>query len=87
MMEASGGASITDVRARDGKRQSVFRAYVFPYMDRPNLTVLSEALVTQVIFDGKRATGWRLITEEKPNKFARVLKSSLRLAQSIHRRS
>ena len=57
MMEADGGASITDVRARDGKRQSVSRSYVFPYMDRPNLTVLSETLVTRVIFDGKRATG------------------------------
>ena len=57
MMEADGGASITDVRARDGKRQSVFRSYVFPYMDRPNLTVLTEALVTRVTFAGKRATG------------------------------
>jgi len=39
MMEGSGGASILDLLARDGKRMSVFRAYVFPYMDRPNLTV------------------------------------------------
>jgi choline dehydrogenase len=57
MMEGDGGASITDVRIRNGKRQSVFRSYVFPYMDRSNLTVLTEALVTRVIFDGKRATG------------------------------
>jgi choline dehydrogenase len=57
MMEARSGASIMDVRARNGKRQSVFRSYVFPYMDRPSLTVLTEALVTRVIFDGKRAVG------------------------------
>src|SRR5262249_48309487 len=57
MMEGEGGASITDVRARDGKRQSVFRSYVFPYMDRPNLTVLTHALVIRVTFEGKRATG------------------------------
>jgi choline dehydrogenase len=57
MMELDGGASIMDVRARDGKRQSVFRSYVFPYLDRPNLTVLAEALVTRVAFEGKRATG------------------------------
>jgi choline dehydrogenase len=57
MMEADGGASIADIRVRNGKRQSVFRSYVFPYMDRSNLTVLSEALVTRVIFEGKRATG------------------------------
>ncbi len=39
MMETAGGSSILDVRFRDGKRQSVFRSYTFPYMDRPNLTV------------------------------------------------
>src|ERR1700738_877717 len=51
MMECDGGASISDLRARDGYRQSVFRSYVFPYMDRPNLTVLTGALVTRVTFD------------------------------------
>jgi choline dehydrogenase len=51
MMESGGGASISDLRARDGCRQSVFRSYVFPYMDRPNLTVLTGALVTRVTFD------------------------------------
>ncbi len=57
MMEGEGGASIIDVRARNGKRQSVFRSYVFPYMDRPNLTVLTHALVTRLTFEGKRVTG------------------------------
>ena len=57
MMEGAGGASITDIRARNGYRQSVFRSYVFPYMDRPNLTVLTGALVTRVTFDHTRATG------------------------------
>src|SRR6267142_2933270 len=51
MMESAGGASILDVRARDGSRHSVFRSYVFPYMDRPNLTVLTGALVTRLTFD------------------------------------
>ena len=57
MMEADGGASIPDMRIRDGKRQSIFRSYVFPHMDRPNLTVLCHALVTRLTFEGKRATG------------------------------
>jgi choline dehydrogenase-like flavoprotein len=57
MMEGAGGCSIMDVRIRDGKRQSVFRSYTFPYMDRPNLTVLAHALVTRITFEGKRATG------------------------------
>jgi choline dehydrogenase len=57
MMEGDGGASIMDLRVRDGNRQSVFRSYVFPYLDRPNLTVLTGALVTRVTFDHSRATG------------------------------
>jgi choline dehydrogenase len=57
MMEGAGGASLTDVRVRDGYRQSVFRSYVFPYLDQPNLTVLTGALVTRVTFDRTRATG------------------------------
>jgi choline dehydrogenase len=57
IMEGGGGASIIDVRARNGKRQSVFRSYVLPYMDRPNLTVLTHTLVTRLTLEGKRATG------------------------------
>jgi choline dehydrogenase len=57
LMEGGGGAAILDLRVRDGKRLSVFRTYVFPYMDRPNLTVLTHALVTKLTLEGKRATG------------------------------
>ena len=57
IMEADGGASVPDMRIRDGKRQSVFRSYVFPYMDRPNLTVLPHALVTRLTCEGNRTTG------------------------------
>ncbi|MEP0884066.1 GMC family oxidoreductase N-terminal domain-containing protein [Trichocoleus sp. ST-U3] len=57
MMEAARGAAITDVRVRNGKRESIFRSYVYPYMDRPNLTVLSHALVRRLTFQGKQVTG------------------------------
>src|SRR6202171_6383809 len=57
MMEGEGGASILDLRARNGYRQSVFRSYVFRYLDRPHLTVLTGALVTRVTFDRNRASG------------------------------
>ena len=57
LMESAGGASIIDLRVREGKRQSVFQSYVFPIMDKPNLTVLTRALVTRLVFDGKRVTG------------------------------
>jgi len=65
MMEADGGASILDLRVRDGKRQSVFRSYTFPYMDRPNLTVLTHALVTRITFEGRRATGVEYLYDGK----------------------
>ncbi|MCA2264603.1 oxidoreductase [Mycobacterium marseillense] len=57
MMEGKGGAAIFDISARDGKRQSVFRSYTYPYMDRPNLTVLANTLVRRVIIDRGQATG------------------------------
>ncbi|HWJ75410.1 MAG TPA: GMC family oxidoreductase N-terminal domain-containing protein [Kaistia sp.] len=57
LMEGHGGAAISDVRVRTGQRQSIFRSYVWPMMARPNLTVVTEALVTRVLFDGRRASG------------------------------
>ena len=57
MMENGGGASLLDLRVRDGKRLSVFRTYAFPYMDRPNLTVLMYASVNKVVVEKQRASG------------------------------
>ncbi len=73
MMEGSGGASIIDLLARDGKRMSVFRTYVFPYMDRPNLTVLTHALVTRLTFDGERATGVEITYDGKTHRIEVIL--------------
>ncbi|MGC4053905.1 MAG: GMC family oxidoreductase N-terminal domain-containing protein [Paludibaculum sp.] len=63
MMEAARGASITDVCVREGRRQSIFRSYVYPVMDRPNLTVLPHSLVTRVLVTGKKATGVEFVHE------------------------
>jgi choline dehydrogenase len=65
LMEDGGGASLIDVRARDGKRLSVFQTYVFPYMDRPNLTVLTHALVTKLTLAGMRVTGVEIAFDGK----------------------
>jgi choline dehydrogenase len=65
LMEAGGGVSILDLRVRDGKRLSVFRTYAFPYMDRPNLTVLTHAVVTRLTLEGKRATGVEIAYDRK----------------------
>jgi choline dehydrogenase len=57
MMEGQGGAAISDMLVRDGRRHSLYRAYLRPWLDRPNLTVLTGALVQRVVFDGRRASG------------------------------
>jgi len=61
MMDGKGGAASRDMIVRDGTRQSVFRSYVAPVLGRPNLTVLTEALVTRVTFSGQHATGVELV--------------------------
>lgn len=57
MMEADAGASTCDVLVRGGRRQSVFRGYTFPFMDRSNLTVLTQVVVRRLTFEATRVTG------------------------------
>lgn len=57
LMEDTCGAAIIDLRCRQGKRQSIFRSYIGPFLAKPNLTVVPHALVTAVTFQGNRATG------------------------------
>jgi choline dehydrogenase len=57
MMESPGGASYVNLRIREGRRQSIFRSYVFPLMDQPNVTVLHNTLVTRVTIECGVATG------------------------------
>jgi choline dehydrogenase len=66
MMEAAGGCAFIDETVRDGKRQSIFRSYVYPLMAQPNITVLTGALVTRIRFDRRRATGVDFHYEGKP---------------------
>lgn len=51
------GAGWTQVTQRDGQRHSAADAYLRPAMARPNLTVMSEARVQRVLFEGSRACG------------------------------
>src|SRR5215472_9888363 len=70
MMEGEGGAAITNLCIRDGRRLSVFRTYTYPYMDRSNLAVLTGALVTRVVFDGKRTVGVEFLRGSKSYRIA-----------------
>ena len=57
MMESAGGCALVDETVRDGKRQSIFRSYLHPLMTQPNITVLTGALTTRILFHRRRATG------------------------------
>ena len=57
MMETAGGCAFVDETVRDGKRRSIFRSYVYPLMDRRNITVLTGALARRVLFRRLRAKG------------------------------
>ena len=46
-----------DRNIRNGRRLSAARAYLHPVMKRPNLTVVTRALTSKILFDGKRAVG------------------------------
>ncbi len=51
------GFTAFDRNVRNGRRWSASRAYLYPVLDRPNLTLVTGAHVTKILFDGLRATG------------------------------
>jgi choline dehydrogenase len=51
------GFAAFDRNIRRGRRLSAARAYLHPVMKRPNLTVVTGAMVNKVVFEGKRAVG------------------------------
>jgi choline dehydrogenase len=69
MMEGPGGAAYFNLRIRDGRRQSIFRSYTYPLMNRPNLTVLTGALVTRVLIERGTATGVECLLDGKHHRF------------------
>src|SRR5680860_34032 len=46
-----------DRNIHKGRRLSASRAYLHPVMDRPNLEVVTRAMVSRVLFEGKTAVG------------------------------
>jgi choline dehydrogenase len=69
MMEGRGGVAVSDLIIRDGQRSSVFRDYVYPRLDQPNLTVLTHTLVTKLIFTGSTAVGVEVIQDGKTRRY------------------
>jgi choline dehydrogenase len=55
------GAAFFEVNQRRGVRWSASKGFLKPALQRPNLTVVTDALVQRVRFDGRRATGIELV--------------------------
>ncbi|NMH77757.1 GMC family oxidoreductase [Pseudonocardia xinjiangensis] len=51
------GFGWTELTVVDGKRQSAADAYLLPVLDRPNLDLVTDALVHRLVVDGGRCTG------------------------------
>lgn len=51
------GVGIYQVTQKNGERWSAARAYLFPHLQRRNLTVHTKAMVQRIVFEGKRAVG------------------------------
>ncbi|WP_397589072.1 choline dehydrogenase [Sphingorhabdus sp.] len=54
---AQEGFGRMDMTVRDGTRCSAAKAYLYEARKRPNMTVIEQALVTRILFEGTRAVG------------------------------
>ena len=58
------GVGIRQVQIRGGRRESTATAFLRPVMHRPNLTIITDALATRVMLEGRRAVGVEIRTAE-----------------------
>ena len=51
------GVGVYQVTHKNGERWSAAKGYLTPALSRPNLTVITEAMSTRILFEGRRAIG------------------------------
>jgi choline dehydrogenase len=73
------GCAYFQMNQKRGRRWSATNAFLRPVMNRPNLTVLTDALVQRIRFDGRRATGVELDGE----RFANAKRETILAAGAI----
>ena len=54
------GFNLRQANIRDGRRESGVTAFINPVRHRTNLKIMTGALVTRILLDGKRATGMEI---------------------------
>ncbi len=55
------GAFMYQVFHKNGERHSAAKAYITPHLSRPNLTVKTNTITSQILFEGQRAVGVRVL--------------------------
>lgn len=61
MMEGRGGVAFNDLIVKNGRRHSMYRAYVHPRLGQANLTVLTDTVVSRLQFVGRRVVGVEVV--------------------------
>ena len=64
------GVAYVDLNTKDGKRASTAVAFLRPALERENLTLITNARVLKVDFDGNRASGVRYLQENETRQVA-----------------
>lgn len=62
-LEGPGGFALMDQIIRGGRRSNMAQAYLYPVIDRPNITVLTGTRVTGLVIEGGRVTSVRALRE------------------------
>lgn len=57
------GAGSYQLTVKDGKRHSAAAAFLLPILQRPNLTTMTGALVTRLLFESTRTVGVEYLLE------------------------
>ncbi|MEH2349741.1 MAG: GMC family oxidoreductase N-terminal domain-containing protein [Nostoc sp.] len=61
--EQQEGVGYYQLTVKDGKRHSAAAAFLMPILQRPNLTTMTGALVTRLLFEGTRTVGVEYLHE------------------------
>ncbi len=62
-LEGVGGFALMDQIIREGRRSNMAQAYLYPVIDRPNITVLTGTRVIGLVIEGGRVTGVRALRD------------------------
>ncbi len=76
------GSGFFEVNQSRGVRWSTARGFLRPALRRPNLRVVTHALTTRIVLEGRRATGVSGCATTRPSAPARHARSSWRRARS-----